>query len=434
MRRIVIGVLLFLASGLLWSPLAGASAPGTGTLARQEATDAGFVDIVEVTGLLDPVLADLMSRSIAEAEASGAIAIVFRVDSSAAVLPEEDLVALGQEILDAGVPVSFWVGQAGARVERQVAQLALLGDDLGISTGSRFGNLGTLLFPEEDLAGDDTALLVDRTLGQDELVEAGLAREANVIVEHLIDLEGFQVEVVEDEEGSPVTEPRTQTRFQELPLGQQLFHTVASPPVAYLLLLIALGLLVFELYTAGIGIAGVVGAVCLILASYGLDVLPARWWAVGLLLLSAFGFAVNAQTAGLARVWTGVAVVALVLGSLFLYDEPGVSLSWITLLVGVVLMVIAMVSGMPSMVRTRFSTPTIGREWMIGEMGEAVESVSPDGVVRIREALWRARTNRATPIAQGDRVRVVAIEGLTLEVEPEEGAARDYRERRTTPE
>jgi membrane-bound serine protease (ClpP class) len=71
---------------------------------------------------------------------------------------------------------------------------------------------------------------------------------------------------------------------------------------------------------------------------------------------------------------------------------------------------------------------------MIGELGEAVDSVSPDGVVRIRDALWRARTNRATPIAQGDRVRVVAIEGLTLEVEPEEGGARDYRERRTSPE
>jgi membrane-bound serine protease (ClpP class) len=65
---------------------------------------------------------------------------------------------------------------------------------------------------------------------------------------------------------------------------------------------------------------------------------------------------------------------------------------------------------------------------MIGEMGEAVADVKPDGVVRIREALWRARTNRATPIASGDRVRVVGIDGLLLEVEPEEGGARDYRE------
>jgi len=92
-------------------------------------------------------------------------------------------------------------------------------------------------------------------------------------------------------------------------------------------------------------------------------------------------------------------------------------------------MAVAMIAGMPAMVRTRFATPTIGREWMIGEMGEAVADVDPDGTVRVRDALWRARVNRATPIDAGSPVRVVGIAGMILEVEPEEGAARDYRER-----
>jgi len=73
---------------------------------------------------------------------------------------------------------------------------------------------------------------------------------------------------------------------------------------------------------------------------------------------------------------------------------------------------------------------------MIGEICTAETNVDPDGVVRVRDALWRARTNRATPITKGAGVRVAEIEGLVLEVEPEEGAARDYREsgrgRRTT--
>jgi membrane-bound serine protease (ClpP class) len=85
---------------------------------------------------------------------------------------------------------------------------------------------------------------------------------------------------------------------------------------------------------------------------------------------------------------------------------------------------------MPAMVRTRFSTPTIGREWMIGEEGEAVTNVSPDGVVRVRGGLWRARTNRATPIPLHGPVRVVEVDGLLLEVEPLEGGAVDYREKR----
>ena len=110
-----------------------------------------------------------------------------------------------------------------------------------------------------------------------------------------------------------------------------------------------------------------------------------------------------------------------------LYD--GVSLSWITLLAGVLGMTIAMIAGMPAMVRARFSTPTIGREWMIGEEGVAATAVDPDGTVLVRDAPWRARTNRATPIPRGAKARVVAIDGVTLEVEPLEGAARDHRDR-----
>ena len=67
---------------------------------------------------------------------------------------------------------------------------------------------------------------------------------------------------------------------------------------------------------------------------------------------------------------------------------------------------------------------------MIGEEGEALSAVDPDGVVTVQGAPWRARTNRATPVPAGDPVRVVEVDGLLLEVDPLEGAARDHRERR----
>jgi membrane-bound serine protease (ClpP class) len=117
-------------------------------------------------------------------------------------------------------------------------------------------------------------------------------------------------------------------------------------------------------------------------------------------------------------------------GTLYLYD--GISVPWLTFIVGVGGLAAGMITGMPAIVRTRFSTPTIGRGWMIGELGVAESAVDPEGLVRVRDALWRARTNRATPIAAGGQIRVVEIVGLLLEVEPEEGAARDYRERRSS--
>jgi membrane-bound serine protease (ClpP class) len=187
-----------------------------------------------------------------------------------------------------------------------------------------------------------------------------------------------------------------------------------------------MALLIFELFTAGVGVAGVVGALAFLLGCFGLAVLPTRPFALFLLVFAMFGYAVDIQT-GVPRVWTGLATVSFSVGSLMLYD--GVSLSWITLVAGVLGMTIAMIAGMPAMVRARFSTPTIGREWMIGEEGEARTAIAPDGTVVVRGAPWRARTNRATPIAVGDPVRVAAIEGLVLDVEPLVGAARDYRDR-----
>jgi membrane-bound serine protease (ClpP class) len=222
-------------------------------------------------------------------------------------------------------------------------------------------------------------------------------------------------------------------RFSKLGLVEQLLHTVASPPVAYLLFLIGLALLIFEFYTAGVGVAGVVGAACTILACYGLAALPARWWAVAALALAMVAFAVDVQV-GIPRFWTGVGIVLTIVGSLWLFEPvSGSSLrpNWLSLIAGIGGTMLTFIVGMPSMTRTRFATPTIGREWLIGAEGVAVEAVDPDGVVQVGEGQWRARTNRATPIGQGEPLRVSAIDGVTLEVEPLEGAARDYRERRS---
>jgi membrane-bound serine protease (ClpP class) len=128
------------------------------------------------------------------------------------------------------------------------------------------------------------------------------------------------------------------------------------------------------------------------------------------------------------RFYTGLGTFLFTLGSLTLYN--GLNLSWIALLAGIGGVLLVTLVGMPSMVRTRFATPTIGRGWMIGEIGDAVTDIDPDGIVLIRDAKWRARTNRATPIKSGGRLRVVALEGTVLEVEPEAGGARDHRERR----
>jgi membrane-bound serine protease (ClpP class) len=223
--------------------------------------------------------------------------------------------------------------------------------------------------------------------------------------------------------GQPRRRPNVAVRFRKLDLVQQLLHTAASPSVAYLMVLIGLLLVALEFFTAGIGIAAACGTGALILASFGLGALPIRVWALVLLGFAIFGFCVDLQS-GVPRAWTAIGSVSLVLGSLWLY-RGGVHASLLALAAGVLGTPLFMVAGMPSMVRARFSTPTIGRESLVGEMGVALGPVQPEGTVEVRGAPWRARTNRATPIAVGERIRVVAIDGLLLEVEPETGGARD---------
>ena len=382
------------------------------------ANDPGYVAVIEVSGLLDRVLVDFVETQIASAEHQGALALVLQLNSTDAVVADERLARLVERIERSSVPVDVWVGPSGSSATGGATEVLAAARTVGVAPRSRV-EITPALLGDSSLEGEAS---VGDKIGAETAVELALVdNDAPTIGEFILGLDGVESKVV----GSGRErhrEPVSQARFGQLPLTGQLMHTVASPPVAYLLFVIGLALILFELFTAGVGVAGMVGAGSLVLGAYGLAALPTNPVGVGLLLLAMVGYGIDVQT-GVPRVWSAIATVAFVTGSLVLFD--GISLSWITLLVAIAGMTLAMVSGMPAMVRTRFSTPTIGREWMIGERGVAVDAVSPDGIVTVRDAPWRARTNRATPIDAGAAVRVVSIDGLLLEVEPVDTDADD---------
>ncbi len=212
-------------------------------------------------------------------------------------------------------------------------------------------------------------------------------------------------------------------------LGAQLQHGLISPSVAYFLFVAGLALIVFEFFAISIGLVGLAGALAVVGGCYGFSHLPVHWWAAALLAFAVVGLSIDVQAGGLGF-WTVVGGLALAAGSLFLYGGSSrLDLPWWVMALVVAGTVLFFIWGMTAAVRARFSTPTVGREGMLGRMGTAEVPVDPDGVVLIDGARWRARTNRATPIGAGDPVRVVEVQGLVLEVEPEEGGAEDHRER-----
>lgn len=410
----------------------------------------GNVDVLQVNGLFDHIVVEAIDNAIDKAAAEGSQALVLQVDSKGAVVSDAAMIELLDRIADAPLPIGVWVGPTGARLYGTPAQILAVADVTGMAPGARVGNVGDALSDEyplnpglRALHGDTANLSEARELAvfQQRISDEGIATIRNMIDA----LDGFEytaadgTRVTLDTTAEEVTDSGTvqrttiaAPRFAKLGLVEQLFHTVASPEVALLLLLTGLSLLIFEFFTAGVGVVGVIGAVCTVLACYGLAELPTRWWAVGLVVLAMLAFAVDVQV-GIPRFWTGVGIVLTIVGSVWLFaDVQGTSLrpSWLALIAGIGGTMLGFIVGMPSMTRTRFGTPTVGREWMLGAEGVAISAVDPDGVVRVNDAEWRARTNRATAIAAGEALRVAAIDGVTLEVEPLEGAAKDYREMR----
>lgn len=446
MRRLAIALLASLAAFSLFGQPAGAQSDDAA--ADPAATSLPSVDVLQVSGLFDDILIDSINDAIERADRDNAQALILQVNSRGTVVDDETLAQLLTDVAEAPVPIAIWVGPTGARFYGKSAQLLAVADVTGMAPGARVGHIGVPLSPagiDVDFSGAVEDALRTDSVGLSEARALQVFTEINdegvpTITSMVQVLDGREVDgaVLETTEfvvldnGQGRNDTTATVRFAKLDLVQQLFHTVASPPVAYLLLLTGLALLIFEFFTAGVGVAGAVGAVCVVLASSGLAVLPTRPWALAVIGLAMLAFAVDVQV-GIPRFWTGVGIVGTIIGSWFLFENlPGTSLrpSWIALFTGVGGIALTFIVGMPNMVRTRFATPTIGREWMIGEEGTAISAIDPDGVVEVGAGRWQARTNRATPVALGDTVRVAAIDGVTLEVEPLEGAAKDYREMR----
>ena len=468
MRRLAITFLVAPFAGLVGLTLLGTTANADDTVPPETtvvitgaagadstdvATDLAPVDVLQVSGLFDGVTVKSIENAIDDSEAAGSQAIILQLNTGGAVVSDAEMKGLLEKIANAKVAVAIWVGQSrDARAYGTPAQLFGVADVTAMVAGSRIGYTGDLI----QLDGDVQVAL---GAGADRLRNGSMsfsdARSLNVlrlttsdegvptVKSMVLAMDGAVVDVAGVETELDTITARlnddgneenvaTLVRFSGLGLVDELFHTVGSPPIAFLFFVIGCCLLIFEFFTAGVGVAGFVGAVLTIFGCYGFSTMPTRPGALVLLVLALLAFAIDVQV-GIPRLWTGVGTTLFVLSAFFLYEPlPGnnLRLGWITLFFVISGVLLTFIVGMPSMVRTRFATPTIGREWMIGSSGVAVGAISPEGIAQVGAAKWRARTNRATPLEAGAELRVVAIDGVTLEVEPIEGAARDYRERR----
>jgi membrane-bound serine protease (ClpP class) len=201
----------------------------------------------------------------------------------------------------------------------------------------------------------------------------------------------------------------------------QLLAVIADPNVAYILMLLGIYGLFFELWNPGYIVPGVIGGICLLLALYAFQVLPISYAGLGLLLLGAALMVAEAFAPGFGVLGLG-GLAAFVIGSIILFDVEGVGVAW-PLIAATAAVSAAFFFGVVYLaLRARRRVVVSGAEELIGSRGEALEDFAQGiGRVRVHSEEWQARA--ASPIQRGARVTVTGRDGLVLVVEPNQGSA-----------
>lgn len=403
-----------------------------GPLGTAAAGDGG-VDVVVLNGPMD---GRLLGFAIDEINDSTASLVVLQVDVSAVLIDDAtDLLAL---LADPPVPVAVWVGPAPAVAHGMAALFPAVAEIGGAAPGAHVGwasplvaggsddaeRIGGILpdFPAGAVAGDIE--VTDSVPGLIDIVQPSIGQ-------FIVALDGMTVRLGDDAvtlatathelvDGVDTVTPSGSVRFIEPGLIDRLLRLGVRPETAFFFLAAGLALAAFEFYSAGPGLAAAVAAACLVVAGYGLAVLPIWWPAFAAVLGGFVLYVVEFQRNDLG--WKSIVGTGLIgFGGLrFVAAEPQmVPVWWIVFLV-VLGVALFFVFAMTTVVRARFSTQTIGREHLIGRTGVAMGAIAPDGVVVVDGAEWQARSTRISGIEAGDVVVVAGVDGVTLQVDRKE--------------
>ena len=196
---------------------------------------------------------------------------------------------------------------------------------------------------------------------------------------------------------------------------QRVLNTVSDPNVAYLLMMVGMLGLFFELSNPGVILPGVIGGISLILAFFAFQTLPVNYAGVLLILLALILFIAEIKIVSHGMLTVG-GVVAMVFGSLLLFEspEPYLRVSWGVILTTVLATTLFFVFAVAKAVKAHRRRPISGSEGLVGEAGWADSDLAPEGKVFVRGEYWEAWCDER--INKGEKVAVAAVEGMRLKV------------------
>jgi membrane-bound serine protease (ClpP class) len=394
---------------------------------------------LEIEGPVTPIMISYIERGIRAAETDGAEALIIKLDTPGGQI---DLMSdIVQVLLEADVPVVVYVYPPGAYAASAGTLITLAAHVAAMAPGTTIGaaspvgsqgeDLGETLETKikEDLKAQARALAARR--GEEavawaesavEEAKAATAQEAlelgvidfvaNDLDDLLKQMDGFQVEV----DSREVTLETADATVREQPMTfiEQFLHIITNPTIAFILLTVGINAILFELSSPGGYAAGIVGAICLLLAFYALGVLPVNYSGLILIGLAFVLFVVDikAPTHG---VLTAGGIVSLVAGALLLFNSPLYRVSIIAVVSVALVTGIFFAFAVAKVAQAQRRPAVTGREGLVGELAQARTALDPEGTVFVKGEFWESEAIDG-PIEAGEKVEIVSVDGFHLRV------------------
>ena len=434
--------LLTLLVALLLVPLALVVADDAGAQPEQQRR----VEILPLRGgFLDPPVAAQFLDVLELAEREGAELVVLQLNARGGV--SVDTAELAARIAASPIPVAVYVGPIGsgpvaagaaaavflAAHVRALAPDATVGAldpldlralDAGVpsplellaATPRSPGAPGAPdAAPSDALRATLEALVTDE-VDAETLAAVGLGRITTGVEPLLVELDGTTIATAAGDVVLRLRPDELQVRFHSLGLLRRMLHAATTAPFVYLLLVLGLGMLLFEVFHPGFGVAGLAGVMTAVVGVVGAFILPVRWWAVALVVLGLLLYAVDAAVAGFGPV-TALATASFAAGSWWFYAAPALQLPWWLVALTTLTALIFFVLVLTMVLRAQAGPEGTDVADLVGRVGVVRSMLNPEGHVFLDDALWRARFSGEGGAKVGTTVRVHAVDGPVILVE-----------------
>lgn len=418
-------------------------------MASEPAYSAPRVDVAVVNGMIGPVSSQFIEEFMASAGSTGADLLVIQLDTPGGLLTAtRELVKM---LLGSQLPVAVYVAPSGSRAGSAgvfitlAAHIAAMapGTNIGaahpVSVGMGGGDDSTSVMNEK--ITNDTAAFIKTIANQrdrnvawaDSAVRYSVSiTETEALQRGVIDLVAPSVEALVDSlDGRVVALSATDSVTLELAGAMIVTHEynwrdklldrLSDPNIAYILFLAGLMGLYFELSNPGLIFPGVVGGISLILAFFAFQTLPINYAGVLLIIFAIILFIVEIKVPSFGLLTIG-GVISMVLGSIMLYKGefsptmPEISVSWDVLIPAVLFVVIFFLVVVGKAIQIHKKKATTGPQGIVGEEGEAITRLAPNGKVFIHGEIWKARS-AGEKIKAKSQIRVTSVSRLILTVE-----------------